>query len=361
MKNKGLSDVITIVLMILLVMAGIIILWNFIAPTLSSANINTDAYTTSFSIPPSSVTLDPNSNNLTLDINRGAGQGNVIGFLVGLQDPAGNIKTFRENLTINQLETKQFGVNYTGFPMDDITSITVTPIFRNNQTLQEQLGQPITQPVPTQNKKFKFPSGMIAHWKFDSGYIDDVNSISLSTSGATSLIQSGQKIGSGAVTFGGGGATDYLSYADTLGLFNQNAFTIVAWVNPQSINPGGMIIFSKVSARPSGGYKLYYTSTYGWQLVTFGAASNQNPGVTATADSQWHFIGAAFTPSSPSNISLDYDGSFTSTSAPNAMPFSALQTLQIGGSLSGSVDEVMFFNRNLSAQEIESIRTGYKG
>src|SRR3989338_4416824 len=184
MQTKCLSDVVTVVLFIAAAMLAVAILWNFISPTLTKAAINTAAYTSQFDVAEGSVTLDPNTNLVNLNIERKAGDGEVIGFLVGLEDPAGNIKTFRQNLTINELETKNIGVNYTTFPMDDVVGITVTPIFKNNQTQLEQIGQPISKTVPPQNKKFKLPSGLVAHWKMDESWVDSKGGVMLTQSGA---------------------------------------------------------------------------------------------------------------------------------------------------------------------------------
>ena len=53
MNKRGLSEVITTVLIILITLAAVVLLWTFIRPTLQSASkqIGTQDFTTSFDIP----------------------------------------------------------------------------------------------------------------------------------------------------------------------------------------------------------------------------------------------------------------------------------------------------------------------
>ena len=355
MQRKGLSDVVTTVLLIAVALVAVMIIWNFISPTLQNANINTAAYTSQFSVSPNSVTLDPNSDMVNLNVERKAGDGNVVGFLVGLQDPAGNIKTFRQNLTINELESKNVGVNYTDFPMDDIVSITVTPIFKNNQTMQEQVGQTITTPVPAANKKFKMPSGLVAQWKFNGDVSESINGLTLTKYGNANIVSSLSKFGSGSASFDGS-SSSYYSVTDG-GLLDGSAFSVVAWVNLPSIPTQ---TFSQIVYRATqGGYYLQYNKNTGnWEFYSYCSGRSYNlASISRTDADNWEFVAGTF---NSGQISV-YDNENTYSSTPTCTHVVSTQPFWIGQFFGGNIDEVMFFNRALSAQEISDIRTKYKG
>lgn len=354
MQRRGLSDVVTTVLIILISLAAVVLLWNFLQPILSNAtNLGTEQFTTKLSVPEDSLVLDPSNQQLSLNIERGAGEGNIAGFIFGLKDPSGNVKTFRQNVSIDQLELRNFVVNYSQYNFDDVVSVSITPIFKNNQTGKEVVGQPINQPV---KKKiaYQLPSGLVAHWKFEDNYLDSSpNGLHADRFGNVTLDSNTKKVGSYSALLPGS-ASSYIQIPDNA-VFNDDSFTIVAWVYPRSLNNGNFLeIVDKTSA--GSGYRLRYNRANAvWE---FYVNSNRLYGSSLSGNgnlNSWEFLAASY---GNSVTSIYYNSDVNTTNSFTISPSNNI--LQIGDSFNGNLDEIMFFNRVLTAQEISDIRVKYR-
>jgi hypothetical protein len=316
--------------------------------------------TTQVSVPEGSVSIDPNTNLAYLKVDRQSGEGDVVGFIVGVQDPSGLVKTFRQNLTVNQLETRNLVVNYTDAAFDDVISVTVTPIFRNNATGQEIIGQPISQPVKNKTA-FKLPSGLIGHWKMDEGWGDSKSNLGGTLlSGSTSTFDlSNKKVGTASASFSGS-STGY-DNVPTASSLDDTSFTIVAWIYPKDVTQASL---SKIAEKRSSGpgFRLAYDSiTLKWQFRTYNQNGQSNTRAIAPTTpflNSWHFVAASY---DATMMSLYYDAA-TPDSSPPAITMTAdpSTNFKIGDSFLGNIDEVMYFDRSLTSQEIQDIRTKYK-
>jgi hypothetical protein len=111
MNKRGLSEVITTVLIILLVLGAIIIVWTIVKPMLekSSQQMNIDSLTSSLSIAPNSLKITPD-NNVTLKVLRKSGEGNITGVNIIIETSSGQRKTFKVPGEIKELETKTVSI-----------------------------------------------------------------------------------------------------------------------------------------------------------------------------------------------------------------------------------------------------------
>jgi hypothetical protein len=132
-SKRGLSDIVTNVLIILLVLVAIGIIWAFIRPTIQqgagSIDKVTEQYGTTLGIEPSSVTLDSANSKVSLVVNRNSGTGTLAGFNLILEDASGVSKLVRNNTQIGPLEARLIVVNYAGLGIGQPVKISVAPIF----------------------------------------------------------------------------------------------------------------------------------------------------------------------------------------------------------------------------------------
>jgi hypothetical protein len=355
MSRKGLSDVIVTILIILISMAIIVVVWKFVLPVIEkSSGIGSQIYTTKLSVNPGSVSYDPNTDSVSLNIERGSGQGSIIGFMVGLTDQEGNVKVYRENLTLGEYETKNLQLSYNDLTIDDVLSVTITPIFRE-ETNSEAYGIPIQQPIANKTP-YRFPNSLIGHWKFDqdSLCLEYVNSLNCTAVGNANYDFGNKKIGLGSASLGGS-LNDYFEAVNDA-RFTTNAFTIIAWVNPQNLQNG----FSNVADRSSSsnGFVLGFDNTsQTWQLQTRNGANRNVVSISDGNANSWQFLAASYD-STESKIYYNTNSSSFNNLYQLQFPTSAFK---IGSGFNGNIDEVMFFNRVLTAQEIGNIRRKYKG
>ena len=130
MNKRGLSGIITVVLLVLLILVAIGLIWVLVLPVFSDVGVelNTASFTTDFEIVEKSVVLDQENSILEFNLQRKVGDGEVIGVNVIIKDDLGNAEVFREDFIINELETRKVSINY-GVGLGVIESFEVAPIF----------------------------------------------------------------------------------------------------------------------------------------------------------------------------------------------------------------------------------------
>lgn len=129
MNKKGLSDVVTTVLIILLVLAAIVIMWTFLRSFFitGGSQISSDQFSSNFDIPRNRVAV--NDSDIVFDIKRNSGDSNITGFQINYIDSNKNSKTVRINTTLAALESLHIKQNYAAIGLINVTEITVAPIY----------------------------------------------------------------------------------------------------------------------------------------------------------------------------------------------------------------------------------------
>ncbi len=133
MKRRGINEIVTTVLITLIVLVLVAVVWvytkNFV---LDSGEIDTQSFTSSFSISPDSISVDSLAQVVTFVVKRNAGEGEVIGFNLVLDDIAGNSRSFKNYTTIKEFEAIRFYINYSGLGLGNLAKISIAPIFLGN-------------------------------------------------------------------------------------------------------------------------------------------------------------------------------------------------------------------------------------
>mgnify|MGYP001600517803 CR=1 FL=1 len=134
MQKRGLSNVVTTVLIIMLALGAIILLWVFVKPLIIDNSIDISGLlTVSMAFVPDSVSIISNG-DIAFLVKRNAGEGNVVGLAIILEDSKSNVKTvYKRNLTINEYEKRNVNILGSEYDIQNITKISFAPIFLNRK------------------------------------------------------------------------------------------------------------------------------------------------------------------------------------------------------------------------------------
>ena len=195
MEKRGVSDVITTVLIILLVLAAVAIIGGIILKNLGDASEKIEAgfNTVSLSVPLQSVKVDPAIGLINLNVQRNAGQGNVKAFNVILEDSSGQRKVIRVDQPIAELETKSVNVRYSG--LIDVKKISVSPIIQTSKGSEFQ-AEILTTTQLSGSEPIAIPQGIVGYWKFDEAS-GTTASDSSGNSQTAALVSSGELVKDG--------------------------------------------------------------------------------------------------------------------------------------------------------------------
>lgn len=148
MNSKGLSDVITTVLIILLVLVAITIVWQFVSPFLrnTSSKVGADCLTTSLTA--KTCTYNPTTGAYSVQVYRPTGAADITAVnLVFTGTTASNVTKITG--TIGELETQSYTSTPPGAPgvLGVPTQFDVAPVVTHSDGSQESCpvsGSPVT-------------------------------------------------------------------------------------------------------------------------------------------------------------------------------------------------------------------------
>ncbi|MDO8517619.1 MAG: LamG-like jellyroll fold domain-containing protein, partial [Nanoarchaeota archaeon] len=280
----------------------------------------------------------------------------------GLTDGNHTFKAYSSDLTGNVANTSliNFGVD-TLFPVINFTSPTpANNTYLNVNSIYVNYSVNETNPAYS---FINFDRSLVGWWTMDdvnsSGSPLDISGYGNNGSAVGGAVQtSAGKFGKGFVF---DGVNDYVD-AGNVKLLSNNAFTISSWFKTGS--SGNIKIYfegNTTSVSPLGGLSLISGSVRG-EIRDDNAVGGSNFLVSPLLynDNNWHY--AVFVQNSKSNRSLYVDGVQVATNTTTISTLS-LSTSHIGvlerssksDYFNGSIDDVMIFNRSLSAEEITAL------
>lgn len=161
-SKKGLSDIVTNVLIILLVLVAIGVIWAFVSPVIKNSAGQTenvgDQYGTTLKIKPSSVIA--NGNTLSMIVERNEGNGALIGFNIIVEDTAGTSKVFRNDTIIERLGSQLIVFNVAGSGLGTLKTVSVAPIFALSGGEERTAPISSSAAVPTNTAAAACPNGV---------------------------------------------------------------------------------------------------------------------------------------------------------------------------------------------------------
>ncbi|MEK6928631.1 MAG: fibrinogen-like YCDxxxxGGGW domain-containing protein, partial [Nanoarchaeota archaeon] len=408
MQKKGLSDIISTVLIILLVLVGIAILGVYILKgviDVGSKIENVDVEGIKLSIVPESVKIAKSGqeNYVLLNVLREAGEGTLGGVNVIVKDASGKTQVKKIEGEIKEYETKTIGFFIGG--ISDVKEVSVSPILKKDsgeEVLSKEfesysISSPVPQASPStiptpdgglivtdtsgQNTYLPVGTGLVSYWGFD-GRAEDISGNG-NDGTITGNVVFADGLAGKAAKFDGG----HISVPDKDALdLSSGEFSFSVWIKVSGKN--GVFDGSKET-----NYHILHKEDYrespgestGWMFrVNDGKPedsgrsdirTNKNnihseylSWITPRAiiKDRWHHVVAVRTNIDTGNNILFYiDGILREPGeakdnnanlklpAPNALP------LLIGGGggqpFYGLIDDLMIFKKALTASEVESL------
>ncbi len=380
--KRGLSDVITTVLIILLVLAAVIIIWVFVAPALRDAGgqLEPGVLTSTFEIVPGSVYTV--GDNVTFVVKRSAGEGNVVGLYVVIEENNKNSKRVRINGTISQLESKRININDTEHGLSELSSISVIPIVVTEDEreltgaiaatykIKGDEGQQTTNPPPVNPPAFVFPvSGLVARYEFEGtgSVIEDS-----STNGNDGHLISPATLSSSNCAYGNkclsvNGVSGNVQVADSPSVnITNDKLTMAAWIKANTLDAAFRLIIDKSNSNSGGGYRLMKMDNPvdGIRTRLFIPVGNNTDTINSLGlnPGTWHDVASAY----DGNRQRSYLDGVTAKSALMSGNINWTNSnLTIGSTngntinWNGQIDEVAVWNRALSSTEISDLYKNY--
>lgn len=363
-NNRGLSGVVTTLILISLSLVAIVIIWVVIKNIIESGSekVELGQYTLDMKI----QKVLENNNGTNVTIKRNAGQGQLTGVKIIISDGINTYSFDQKNIAFNELETKTFVLNYTGI----VKSVSVSPIVKtgNSESAQNTLD---TLDFSGYDAVKNLPS-LVSWYRFEGNANDEMGRNHGALVGNPQLVDG--KYGK-AYNFTGY-TIDYISLLDNPSLrLETSNMSIYVWFKinndafdqiPLFFKGGGQC--NSQGSTPGYCFGLHQSgSNFNLKMAYRGFASNT--GAYIPTGVLYNLAGTTNVTTNATNINITWnlylDGKLNKTTSKNNMINEAstgiapLIMKDDSGSVpsggAGIIDELMIFNRTLSAQEIQAL------
>ncbi|MFH1607851.1 MAG: LamG domain-containing protein [archaeon] len=345
-NKKGLSTVITSLIIILLVLVAVGIVWVVIRNVISEGAEQVSLGKFMIDLKIKDVSVNPG--DIDVKVKRNPGQGELTGikFLIG---DGINVQEFEEPTNIGELGETTFTLNYTGL----VKEISIAPILKSGSG-KDSVGNEIDKKVFS-NKEIIENMGAVSWWKLDGNANDEIGNNDGTIIGANCNVDG--KFGK-ACDFDG--SSNYIDTGSDSSLKLTGDKTLVAWI--------------KISADPFPpvsdnweimGSEIYQVSGFIWRVD----GHNQKPifrndqsgtstyrtANTALSNNVFYHVTVVV---SSGQVTFYLDGN-PDGGGSITPPVQATTNLMIGGNsnqkFDGTIDEPMIFNRALSEEQVKAL------
>ena len=353
MKNKrGLSEVVTTLVLVLLVIVAISVIWIVVVNLLSSKSeeISSTSFQVSMSV--KSVEADPlDPNKVILKIERDTGEGNIKGIDIVLFDGEKSY-THRENTPIKVGEEIKKSISKGG--LGAIKKVSVRPVFELNSG-KEKIGEVIGTKDLTLDQSIKSVGGLVSWYRFEDNAEDIIGinegTCNSATNTCPTYIDSGSNARKKSASFDG--VNDYVNVGIWSLVFCTIAvgFSASYWSKWKDSAVVYEIPFGLFGSTP---FYTYISSAYAANAPTYVYISPITKNIwyhtLITYDGTTRKIyldGVLKTSTSGISITKKDNSLFIGTYGTGTTPS--------GNYFYGEIDEVMIFNKALTAAEVKTI------
>ena len=336
MKKRGISQVVTTVLIILISIIAVIIAWQFIRNSIKqSADKLEIPIFTDLEISEANIV---DGLNLRVQVSLGNQQA-IEGVLISATNGIES-QSFKYNQTINKLESRTFTIplNISG-----INKVSIAPIYiRDNKEVITEVSDTLTSFKP----KYE---NLVAYYKFEGNAKDETgkhNGIGFNIGYSNGL--------NGQALLLNENASDYVRINDS-DEWDLTTFSISAWFKASGFNHNYPAIVCKDKNITNRNYIVLVAHTLGDKIIASSSInavqSDPSSQVTALVDTWYNVIYIINDTSKKRYIYVDgekkYEGGFTGTVDITTAD------VYIGRYFDGLIDEVKIFDRALSPEEID--------
>jgi len=344
MYKKGLSTVITSMILILLSLVAVGIVWvvirNVITETVDDISI-------------SSVVLDldvksfiDNGGEITVRVKRNVGEGDITGLAFVISDGINSEIIEVEDVDLKELGEGNFLLNYDGLVKD----ISVAPIFLT-ESGRNKIGRESNKLTYKDKDVVKNIDNLVGWWKFDGNARDEVGNNHGILNGGVDCNING-KYGR-ACYFDG--VDDNITIYDSVSLKQDNNWTIEGWIKSRETKNQDKIAIGKMGWH---GGIIHQDGGIDFHILD-NAGVNTEISYATTFGEWYHYVATYKSDNGEMNFYVNGNSIGTNTFIGTMNNY--LNTLCIGGSQDSSyhspvdVDEVMIFNKTLNAREVRAL------
>lgn len=402
-KKRGLSTIIVTVIIIALVLVAVAIVWATISTLISHKTEEISVKKLTINAEILEVGIHLAANNVSLKVQRNAGEGDVLGFKFVFQNLTGK-EIVTVYFPLKKLESKRFEFNLST-SVSSLKKISLAPIFEGSLG-KEEVGDIIfvyrfrgtesSNYIPAEPC---FPSCMgkacgdngcgVSCGTCSSNYICNLegrcispfcnNTVLLlhfnnnSTLGETptQVIDSSGYGSNGTISgaiwnssgkYGGSlqfdGKDDYVDFGDFSRVEGVNKFSIGVWVRGyNTVQDLDQYVISKSEDVSGSTFSLFKKNPYGYFIFWVVNSSSEENYVTSDnyLDRSWHYITAVYNGTS---LLMYGDGLLQEVTPLRGTTNNVVTSMYVGDnafSWNGTLDELMVWNRSLSATEISNI------
>ncbi len=132
MQRRGISEVVTTLLFVLIALGAVLLVWNLVRGiiTQSSEDIDVTQFNLKYELPGKSVYVNAPQEKVSFLVKRDAGSGETYGFNVILEDESGQSKNFPSDVVVSELESKIINIDYSGSELGKIAKVSIAPILK---------------------------------------------------------------------------------------------------------------------------------------------------------------------------------------------------------------------------------------
>ncbi len=138
MEKRGLSQIVSTVLLMLIFIVAISIISVMLSPLLKAPSNSVVVQSLSVYLEIEEESVEISDNMVNMNVRRNPGGGEIIGLKVILEDEDGMIQSLDYSMGINELESKSISLPYKSSSIGRIEKISIAPLFSVNG--QERLG-----------------------------------------------------------------------------------------------------------------------------------------------------------------------------------------------------------------------------
>ena len=352
MNKRGLSTVVTTIILVLLGLVAVGVVWSVIQNVLTSTEDDISIRGSKVNLKIKDVQFS--DGNIQVRVERGIGEGEIIGLKFTISDGSNTEVRDEPNVNLDELETKTYSLTYSGI----VKEIIVSPVIKSSSG-KTGLGTLYGIKEFT-NEEIIENLGAVSWWRFEDNVRDKLGNNHGTNNGADCSVNG--KYG-GACEFDG--SDDYVDVGSTESLNMDKNITIAAWIRFNNVSNNGWIV-----ERSGGNYWLWWSANDDWGVGTnnfiFGGgfvSIQIEPSFIASNNNWYHVVATSL-----DNIGRVYvNGTEIGTGLVNInMVANSVNNVDIGfrrdGNppseyhyFNGTIDEVMIFDRALTAAEIEDL------
>ncbi len=344
MNKKGMSTIITTVIMIVLVLVAVGVVWAIVQNILteSADDISLGSLKIRLNIEKVKIT----DVGVDVQVKRSAGEANLVGINFIISDGE-NTEVFEEKTTMKQLATKTFSLSYFGV----VKSVEIAPVLES-ESGKEKVGNIVDKETFT-TKQILENLGIISWWRFEGNAQDEIGKNNGEKIGDVNFVDGeyGQ-----AVNLGGNG--DYISIPGFSSNMPKSEITIGVWAKPTTMSEVTTDLLSFDPISPGTGrvtVHFPWQNSMHWQFGSGGASLS----IDLNLYENWNYL--SFIASSSGNyVKIYRNGNEISTTTYGGDLIQSSSTdWHIGGrasnSFSGKIDEVMIFNKALTEEQVKAL------